>query len=144
MSKLTSKIKSTHKIGLGNRRINYLGPVVRQTSGSPGIFAFISKHRPGWFPVGYWFSACTGSYHARLDAACSWYSLLEFLAARRTIPMWPYRFRAENRKNAIHQLWGQKARFGENRDSSLQLHVAEAWFSGRYAADSGVPECKPS
>ena len=40
MSKLTSKMKSTHKIGLKNKRINYLRFVVRQTSGSHVILFF--------------------------------------------------------------------------------------------------------
>ena len=53
MSKLTSKMESTHKKRLEIRRINYLRPVVRHTSGSPVISAFISKNMPGWFPAGY-------------------------------------------------------------------------------------------
>ena len=43
MSKLTSKMKSTHRLGLENRRINYLRSVVRQRSGSPVIFALFPK-----------------------------------------------------------------------------------------------------
>ena len=79
MSKLTSKMESTHKIGLENRRINYLRPLVRQTRGSPVIFAFF-KNMPGWFPVGYWFSACTGSFHGGFDPACSSWHLSTMLS----------------------------------------------------------------
>ena len=66
MNKPTSEMESTHKIWLGNGRINCLLPLARQTSSSPYIFAYISKNRLGWIPIVFVYIACIGSYQATM------------------------------------------------------------------------------
>ena len=51
MIKLTSKMKSTYKIGLENRRTKYLRRSVLHTSGSHCIFDRNRKNRLPWFSV---------------------------------------------------------------------------------------------
>ena len=134
MNKLTSEMKSTHKIGLGSRRINCLRPVVRQTSSSPYIFAYISKNMLGWIPIVFVYIACTGSYQAAMGPPFSSKKThVQCLPAYRTSVRSPHRSRTQNcEKNPIRQVRGQRTRIGENRKLQLlQLRGIDGEFSER-------------
>ena len=124
MNKLTSEMKSTHKIWLGHRRINHLRPLARQTSSSPYIFACISKNRLGWIPVVLVYIACTGSYQATMGPVfISQHPIAMFDGISNswetTASLSSTKLR---QKNTIRRERGQGTRTGENRKLQL-LHI---------------------